>query len=198
MVDPVLIDLPMPITTKRLVIRPAMPGEGKMVAEAVNESLKELSVWMPWAQTPQTGQEAEINVRRAYAQWILREDLRMHIYDRKTEEFVGGTGFHRMNWAVPRLEIGYWVRTRYSGQGLITETVAAMTKYAIEALGARRLEIRCDEENTRSAAVAERLGYTLEATFLCDSVKPNSDQPRNTRVYVRLDAKNIMDVGASW
>ncbi|MFI4881494.1 MAG: GNAT family N-acetyltransferase, partial [Phycisphaerales bacterium JB064] len=52
--------------------------------------------------------------------------------------------------------------------GLCTEAVVAMTELSLRersdgGLGLRRLEIRCSAENTPSARVAEKAGYTLEA-----------------------------------
>ena len=77
--------------------------------------------------------------------------------------FVGGSGLHRIDWSVPRFEIGYWVRLSLQGQGYVTEAVNRITIFTFDVLGAQRIEIRCDARNTRSAAVAQRAGYTLEA-----------------------------------
>ena len=66
---------------------------------------------------------------------------------------------------MPRFEIGYWCRTSYAGKGYITEAVNAITAFAFDVLGARRVEIRCDALNLRSRRVAERCGFPLEATL---------------------------------
>jgi RimJ/RimL family protein N-acetyltransferase len=47
----------------------------------------------------------------------------------------------------------------------MTEAVRAITSIAFDALGARRVEIRCDPSNLKSARVAERAGFTLEGTL---------------------------------
>jgi RimJ/RimL family protein N-acetyltransferase len=49
------------------------------------------------------------------------------------------------------------------GHGYITEAVHRLTQLAFETLGFQRVEIRCEAANQRSAAVAVRAGYTLEA-----------------------------------
>jgi ribosomal-protein-serine acetyltransferase len=82
-----------------------------------------------------------------------------------TNTLVGSSGLHDIDWAVPRFEIGYWVRTRYEGQGYITEAVLGITDFARNVLGARRLTIRCDTTNQRSAAVARRAGFEHEGTL---------------------------------
>lgn len=50
-----------------------------------------------------------------------------------------------------------------AGQGMATEAVAAIADFAFTELAAERLEIWCDVKNERSAAVAQRAGFTLEA-----------------------------------
>jgi RimJ/RimL family protein N-acetyltransferase len=99
--------------------------------------------------------------------------------------FVGGSGLHRIDWTVPKFEIGYWVRTSLQGQGYITEAVNGITDFAFTVLHARRIEIRCDARNTRSAAVAERAGYTLEARFHHDCRGVDGDL-RDTLIYVKF------------
>ncbi|MBN2304508.1 MAG: GNAT family N-acetyltransferase, partial [Anaerolineae bacterium] len=95
---------------------------------------------------------------------------------------VGGSGLHRIDWSVPRMEIGYWARTSMSGHGYITEAVLGITAFAFETLGAQRIEIRCDARNIRSAAVAERAGYTREAC-LRHSDRGVDGSLRDTLIY---------------
>lgn len=59
-------------------------------------------------------------------------------------------------------ELGYWISAGAEGRGLVTKGCRAIAAYAFEDLGLRRLEIKCAATNTRSAAVAERLGFALE------------------------------------
>jgi RimJ/RimL family protein N-acetyltransferase len=79
-----------------------------------------------------------------------------------TNTLVGSSGLHRMDWSEPKFEIGYWCRTRFTGNGYVTEPVRGITTFAFEHLGARHVAIRCDALNRKSARVAERAGYTLE------------------------------------
>ena len=53
------------------------------------------------------------------------------------------------------------------------EAVIAITAFAFDRLGARRVEIRCGTDNERSAAVARRAGFTLEG--ICRHAKRSRD-----------------------
>jgi RimJ/RimL family protein N-acetyltransferase len=63
---------------------------------------------------------------------------------------------------IDALEIGYWLRHDATGQGLATEMVSAMVKTAFEFDKIKRLDLFCSPDNERSAAMARRLGFTLE------------------------------------
>ena len=184
--NPVVLDFPDTFETERLTIRSPMPGEGAEMQAAVAETLDDLRPWMPWADHVPTVEEDETLVRLARARFLTREDLALWLFLKGTHTLVGASGLHRIDWAVPRFEIGYWVRRRFGGRGYITEAVHGITRFAFETLGARRVEIRCDARNVRSRRVAERAGYALEATLHKHKVAPDG-YLRDTLVYVRLE-----------
>jgi len=67
----------------------------------------------------------------------------------------------------------------------MTEAVEAIFGFAVRELAANRVEIRCDERNVRSAAVAERLGFPLEGVLRSDA-RATDGSLRNTKVYAKV------------
>jgi RimJ/RimL family protein N-acetyltransferase len=184
-INPLLIDIPEEFETERLVIRAAQPGEGAAVNEAVRESHAELRSWLTWAETVQTVEQSEAQARDAHAKFHARADLIYRGWLKGTNEFVTGSGLHRIDWTVPRFEIGYFCRTRFVGQGYVSEAVHALARLAFETLKAARVEIRCDELNERSWRVAERCGFTLEGTLRNNARAPDGSL-RDIRVYAKV------------
>lgn len=185
--DPILIEVPEAIETERLLIAAPQPGIGPLMAAAIGESIEQLKPWMPWAQEAPSVDESEAIVRRQRAKFILREDLVYQFYDRAPagRRLLGGTGLHRMDWDARRFEIGYWIRASAQGHGYVGEAVEAMARLAFDTLRARRVEIRMDDTNARSRAVAERCGFTLEGILRDDGLTPQGEV-RSTCVYARL------------
>lgn len=183
--NPLLLDIPEQFTTERLLIRAPLAGDGAAVNAAVAESINELRPWMPWAQTMPSVEDSELHTRRSRAKFLLREDLHLRLFLHKDGTFVGSSGLHRIDWDVPKFEIGYWVRTSLSGQGFITEAVAAIAAFAMEQLNAQRVEIRCDDRNHRSWRIAERCGFQYEGMLRNDSRAPDGTLC-STRVYSRV------------
>lgn len=185
--DPINKDFPHSFETERLTIRCPMPGDGPELNAALLDSWESLQPWMPWATGDKpTIEESEANIRKAYAKFLTREDLRLSLFLKGTNTMVGSSGLHRMDWNVPKFEIGYWVRQKYSGKGYITEAVVGITEFAIRELGAKRIEIRCDALNERSAAVPRRLGFELEGTLRNDDRHHISGELRDTMVFAKI------------
>ncbi len=185
MPNPLLLDFPDQFETERLIVRAPRPEDAELSYAAVRESVDELRPWMPWADPLPSLDEIEAVYRRAAAAWIMREQLALVLVRRSDGRFVGRGSVERIDWSVPCMEIGYWCRTSLTGQGYITEAVRGITAFAFDHLQAERIEIRCDARNTRSAAVAERAGYALEAR-LRNHRRDAQGYLRDTLVYVKF------------
>jgi RimJ/RimL family protein N-acetyltransferase len=186
---PILLDIPDSFESERLLLRAPRPDDGEAINRAVIESLEELRPWMPWAMEAPSLADSEEVVRRAAVKFQAREDFMLLLWDRASGELVGGSGMHRIDWEIPAVEIGYWVRTSMSGRGYITEAVNAITHFAFDTIGAHRVEIRCDEQNVRSAAVARRAGFVLEGVLHNDRRNHVTLELRNTMVFARTHSQ---------
>lgn len=192
MKPPILRDFPEGFDTERLTIRSPLLGDGPAMHAAVNESMAELTPWMPWPKEHASVEDSEASVRRARVRFLERSDLMMLLLHRESGMLVGSSGLHRIDWEVPRFEIGYWCRTRFVGQGYVTEAVRGITDFAFEELGARRVEIRCDTLNEPSVRVAEKAGYKLEGTLRNEQTSTNGDL-RDTLVYSLIPSDRTRD-----
>ena len=158
-----LIQLFEELRGERIIVRPYRESDTQSLFEAVAESRDHLRPWLPFADEHQTIEESRDWILHQVANWVLREDLQVGVWERVTNRYLGGSGLHPHNWETRYFEIGYWLRASATGHGYITEAVQLLIDYAFTALAATRVEIRCDERNARSAAVARRLGFVQEA-----------------------------------
>lgn len=65
---------------------------------------------------------------------------------------IGGSA----RWA----QIGYWIDSRYAGQGIIPTAVAMAVDYCLFEMGLHRIEVAIRPENRSSLRVVEKLGFT--------------------------------------
>jgi RimJ/RimL family protein N-acetyltransferase len=100
-----------------------------------------------------------------------REDARTYIggigeqafaiTDASTGRLLGSIGV-RWNDRRDVGEIGYWVRADARGRGIVSRALALVARFAIENVGAARLQLRADVENVASCRAAERAGFKRE------------------------------------
>ena len=137
---------------------------------------------MDWAVKPRTLDETADFVSRSKKSWQEETELNVLMVEQGSGEIVGATGYPRLNWDVPGFEIGYWVRSDRVGRGYASESTWVLARHAFDVLQANRVELRMDNRNERSWSVAERLGFSLEAT-LRNEVRVADGSLRDTRMY---------------
>jgi len=176
---------PEQIETERLLLRAPREGDGAEVNAAIRETYAELHEWMEWASYLPDVAETESRRQQARTRFLAGEEFSIQAHLKTTGALALCAALHPRDWNVPKFEIGYWCRAAYQGSGYVTETVSALTRLAFEVFSANRIEIRCDARNLRSRRVAERAGYTLEATLKNDVVAPDGVL-RTTVIHARF------------
>ena len=172
------------LRTARLLLRCPREGDGTAVHEAVVESLQELRAWpasLPWALEEPTVATSEAYCRESATAFIKRSALVYLAFSDK-RELVASTSLHSINWNVPKFEVGFWCRSKFTGRGYTKEAIAALVRYAFQSLGAHRVDALPDEENTASRAVCESVGMSLEGVLRNERKTPQGSL-RNTCVY---------------
>ena len=178
--------LPERVESPRLILRVATPADALAFNAAVLESRTELAPWLGWVTPPPTLEQSEFDCRRAYARFLLNEDLMVLLFLKDGGALVGGSGLHGANWTTRTFEVGYWCRTAYRGRGLITEAVRTLSNHALEVLGANRVFLTCDDRNVSSWKLAERAGFRLEGVLVNERLDLEG-RLRNTRLYARTE-----------
>lgn len=103
--------------------------------------------------------------------WLARaaasaDPLFFAVIDRSTNRAEGRQSLMRINPPHQSIEIGhiYW-GPRIAGTRVATDAMYLFVVYAMQTLGYRRLEWKCDALNARSRRAARRFGLTYEGTF---------------------------------
>ena len=196
---PVLIDVPMPIRTPRLLLRPKQPGDGALTADAVAETWDDLHQWMRWAEHREsfTAESLEIRDRQVMASFLLREVIELIGIDVASGLPVVWCGLHDIDWQARHCDTGYWVRKSAQRQGLATEAANAMVRYAFGALGMRRVGLTHSAGNEASRRIAEHLGFSLEGIQRAANPLPEG-KFADRYCYARLDAANLPPLDVRW
>lgn len=176
--------MPLQLETERLILRaPHQTGDGKIVNQAIRDSFNELKAWLPFAQELPIVEETEINLRNAHINFLKRESFRFLIFDKASNNFIGITSLQRIDWTIPKCEIGYWVNTKFRGNGYMTEAVKKLATFGLHNIKFRRIEIRCESTNLKSRAIPEKLGFVFEGTLRNDDLSADGSKLTDTCFY---------------
>ncbi|MCA0403562.1 MAG: GNAT family N-acetyltransferase [Proteobacteria bacterium] len=183
--------------TERLLIRPPKLGDAKPVNLAINHSLNEISRWMPWASDPSL-ETTEDFIKRGIQYWQepKPKELPMIIELKSTGEIISASGFNeKSNFEIPIFEIGYWINTKFAGNGYITEAIIAITRFAFEYFSAARVQICAQKENIKSINVAKRSGFIEEAILKNYRIDCLSKKPCDEVIYACFEKKMLPNLG---
>lgn len=190
MPDPLQIPVPSSLETPRLLLRSFRVDDAPLLHAALVDSIDDLRrhLWfLPWVAEAPTLQSAQARCRKAEANFLLRTDLAYLAFEKASGRLVASIGLHRTDWDLPKTEVGYWARTSDAGKGYASEAVVALTTWALQTLGAVRVELVTDEDNTRSRRLAERCGFRLEGT-LHNVMRAPDGSLRSSCIYARFPA----------
>ncbi|MEN6625534.1 MAG: GNAT family N-acetyltransferase [Candidatus Sumerlaeia bacterium] len=172
------------LRTPRLTLCRAEPADAEAAHAAILASLPALSRYMPWVNPVPTGEDTRKNIARLLESDDPMREFRFTIRENRTGDFVGFIGIRPKDLAIPSFEIGYWMDTRKSGSGFMTEAVGAVAEYAINQLGAGEIRIRAALSNTKSWKIPERLGFTRELVIPCGEPRPDGTR-EDAVIYVK-------------
>lgn len=149
--------------TSRLELRPFRRRDLDALVDAAGDSLDDLSKWLPWAHAGYGRRDALVFLRDSVSAWGEGRAFDFTI------RYLDNPGFHVGNvsaWYTSRQsrvgEVGYWIRSSETSQGVATEATARVLAVAFDELALHRVVLRIAVGNRASERVAEKLGFTRE------------------------------------
>ena len=113
---------------------------------------------------PYTREQSFARMSALIGHWHLRGYGRWMITDRETNHALGIVGiFYPEGWPEP--ELAWTVFAEAEGKGIAFEAATAARAYAYETLGWPSLISLVANDNTRSIALAKRMGCAYEGDF---------------------------------
>ena len=125
-----------------------------------------LGEWLPWVQHTKSVRDTKDNIQERIAKFKKGESAEFIMY--LDGEPVGSVGFVNIDKENSKGEVGYWLSSDHVGKGLMTRSVQAVISYGFEDLDLNKITIKCAVQNEKSAAIAQRLGFTHEGTLRAD------------------------------
>jgi RimJ/RimL family protein N-acetyltransferase len=101
-------------------------------------------------------------------------------------QLAGSTGYAAISRPNRTLELASWYGVEYQRTGVNTECKYLLLRHAFEDLGALRVGLNVDTDNTRSRRAVERIGATQEGILRKHRVRRDGTR-RDSVVYSFID-----------
>lgn len=154
------------LETERLILQRFTRRDATTLDEAIRASLPDLNQWLPWARMDYGAGDTSAFIRESLQAW--KED-RAWDYSIRSKTTPGTHIGNVSIWTVSKLgkiaEIGYWVRSDETNNGVCTEAVDRLLQEAFQALGYHKVVLRIAVGNDASERVAGKLGFTREGVL---------------------------------
>jgi RimJ/RimL family protein N-acetyltransferase len=153
------------LTTQRLVLRRFRPED--LDAFVAYRSDPETAHYQSWEAPYPAGQARRfLQQLEAIHPDTPGEWFQFAVALRQTDRLIGDCGAHVLAEDSRQAEIGFTLAPQHQGYGYATEAVRRLLHYLLIERGKHRVRASCDDRNTRSAAVLERVGMRREGHLL--------------------------------
>ena len=135
------------------------PDQADKLFELTDSNREYLGMFLPWVTFVKTVENSRNHIEETL---LNRATDSTYTYGIALDgEIVGDISLRNLRDDFHAPEIGYWIAPNYSGKGLTTRAVQALTDLGLSTLGLDKIIIRADIENIASNKVAEKAGYAL-------------------------------------
>ncbi len=159
------IQIPTMLVEGNLLLRLPTIGDIPKVVEAVRESIPELHPWMDWASSSYSEADARSWIESLPAGWKEGSQYGFFILDKREGTLLGGIGLNNINSIYRFANLGYWVRTSRTRQGIASQATRIVARFGFEHLGLVRVEIVVAVGNQASLRAAEKAGAHREGVL---------------------------------
>ena len=148
-----------------ILIRPFSTNDGPGLCSAARESIAELCAWMTWCSPTYSVAEATAFVAQAGRDWESGMRYCFAIAEAASGTLLGSIGLTQINQKHQFANVGVWVRTARTSQGIATEATRMLVRFAFEELRLRRLEFVVAAANLPSVRAVEKIGAKREGVL---------------------------------
>jgi len=162
------VDNPRPVTLSdgRLLLRPPSLDLVEQITAACQD--RAMHRWLENLPDPYTEPDARDYVAHCASGWESNEEHVFAITDGGDGRLLGMIGLHHLRHldhpAGGIGEAGFWTVPQERGRGVLTDALRLVCRYGFEDMRLARVEWQAEVGNEASRRVAEKVGFTIEAT----------------------------------
>lgn len=118
----------------------------------------------------------EYFVRSKLADWLMQRTYAFGVWHQVRAEAMGYVELSRLEWAVPRGELVFFIDRSYEGKGYMTEVVKEVLRFAFGQLRLERVSVHIASDNYAAQRLARKCGFSREGELRAYFRKPSGEK----------------------
>lgn len=164
------------LLTKRVVVRRFRENDGEQLYDLIQTNRSYLEDSFPSTVSDNSSKEkSEWFVRIRIAKWLLQEEYCFGVWDNDSAKLIGFIRLFRIDWNIPKAEIGFFVDRDFSSKGIMTEVLLTIVPFAFQQLKLEKIILRTAMDNYASQRLARKCGFRREGDLRADFKKTSGE-----------------------
>jgi ribosomal-protein-serine acetyltransferase len=151
------------LADKDLVLRTWEEENADELFALTDKNRSQLQRWLAWVPETKSREDSLKFIQKCLKEYEEESGLELGIWYQN--KLVGCIGLHGFNKTSHRANLGYWLDQDYQGKGIITQAAKNLIEYGFKTRNLNRIGLEAGTENSKSRAVAERLGFAQEGVL---------------------------------
>jgi ribosomal-protein-serine acetyltransferase len=139
------------------------PNDASHLFKVVDSNRGTLGKWLSFPEKTKSVKDSKVFIEKSLNRFAEDNGFWAGIW--VAGELAGAIGYLYVDSHNRKTEIGYWLGRGFEGKGLVTKSCKTFIHHAFEDWDLNKVEINMAGENTKSRAVAERLGFKYEGAI---------------------------------
>lgn len=140
-------------------------------------ALHEPEIWT-YSQVPASGEKGLRDyITAALEGRAAQKECPFIVFDKRAQAYAGSTRFYDIQPFNKATQLGYtWYGSAFQRTGLNRHCKFLLLDFAFGVMGMERVELRADNDNTRSITAMKAIGCTVEGVLRSNGVKATGDR----------------------
>lgn len=171
-----LLSVDTALLTKRVVVRRFRENDGEQLYDLLQDNRVYLEDAFPSTLNENSSKEkSEWYVRVRFAKWLLQEEYCFGVWDNDSAKLIGFIRLFRIDWHIPKAEVGFFIDRDFSSKGIMTEVLLVTIRFAFTQLKLEKISLRTAMDNYASQRLARKCGFRREGDLRADFKKTSGE-----------------------
>jgi ribosomal-protein-serine acetyltransferase len=141
----------------------SVPQFASEIFALTDKNREYLKAWLPWLDTVQKVSDTTEFLQLQLQRFAKGEALHLSVFYKN--KIAGLLGYNQLDKINGIGHAGYWLGEQYTGNGIMTKAVIELIHLGFEYWPIQKIEIHCADNNLKSRAIPEKLGFQNEGTI---------------------------------